>query len=117
MLSTMDSMFHVYKTGRMTVIGFDGRGLRDPLTAAACQEGLLHLVDQHDCEVLVVDLMDVSIVSSWILGILAAVKSRGVRVELYHPSAEIRDVLSTTHLDELLHIRHEWAEMPEKSAC
>lgn len=112
MLSKMNSMFHVYKAGRMTVIGFDGRGLRDPLTAAACQEGLLQLIDQHECEVLVVDLMDVSVVSSWILGILAAVKSRGVQVELYHPSAEIRDVLSTTHLDELLHVRHDGAPTP-----
>lgn len=117
MPTMQDSLFHVYKTGKLTVIGFDGRGLGDPVISETCREGLLRLVDRHACEVLVVDLMDVGIVSSWILGILAAVKSRGVRVELYHPSAEIREVLSMTRLDELLHVRHESAEMPVKSVC
>jgi anti-anti-sigma factor len=110
MLTTMDALFHVFKTGKLTVIGFDGRRLSDPAAAQECRERLLRLVDEHDCEVLVVDLMDVGVVSSWVLGILAAVKSHGVRVELYHPSGEIRNVLSSTHLDELLHIRHEGVE-------
>lgn len=112
MLKTRDSLFHVFKTGKLTVIGFDGRWLSDPSAAQECREKLLSLIDEHDCEVLVVDLMDVGVVSSWVLGILAAVKSHGVQVELYHPSGEIRNVLSTTHLDELLHIRHEAVDAP-----
>ena len=109
-------MFHVYKTGKLTVVGFDGRLLSEPMTAEPCRDRLLQLVDHHDCEVLVVDLMDVPIISSWVLGILAAVKSHGVEVELYHPTAEIRGVLSTTHLDDLLHIRHDAAAPPSRSA-
>ena len=116
MLTSQDSVFHIYKTGKLTIIGIDGRRLSEPNTAHQCQEGLLRLIDQHDCEVLVVDLMDVGIVCSWVLGILAAVKSHGVQVELYHPSTEIRGVLSTTHLDQLLHIRHLESAKPAKTA-
>lgn len=99
------NLFHVYKTGRMTVIGFEGRHLSDPLAATIVRDQLLSMIDHHACEVLVVDLMDLGIVSSWILGVLAAVKQSGVLVELYHPSPEIEEVLRVTHLESLLHIR------------
>ncbi len=102
--------FHVYKRGKMTVIGFDGRTLNDSSQADQARDGLLELIHHHDCQVLVVDLMDVDVVSSWILGILAAIKQRGVDVQLYHPSPEIRDVLSVTHLDSLLPVRHQNAD-------
>ena len=97
--------YHVYKRGKLTVVGFDGRRLNDESQASQARDQLLHLIDHHDCQVLVVDLMDVSIVSSWILGILAAIKQQGVDVQLYHPSEEIRDVLSVTHLDQMLPVR------------
>jgi len=99
--------FHVYKTGKLTVVGFDAKHLSEPSSQAACRDELLLLVGNHACEALVVDLMDVSVVSSWVIGILAAVKKHGVDVELYHPSADIREILRTTHLDDLLHIRHD----------
>jgi anti-anti-sigma factor len=105
----MHRHFYVYKTGKLTVIGFDGRHLREPGGSEACRDELLRLVDSNACEVLVVDLMDVDIVSSWILGVLAVVRSKGVDVELYHPSAEVRDVLAVTHLDDLLHVRDDFS--------
>lgn len=98
-------LFHVYKTGRMTVIGFDAKHLEDPLHAASVQDQLLEMVKTHSCEILVVDLMNVSIVSSWILGVLAAIKRNGIDIELYHPSNELKEVLDVTHLDKLLHVR------------
>lgn len=102
-----DSSLHVYKKGMLTVIGFDGRQLNDTHHVSRCRDELLELVDHHNCQVLVVDLSEVGLVSSWILGILAAIRQRGVSVELYHPSPDMRGVLSMTHLDELLHVRHE----------
>jgi anti-sigma B factor antagonist len=99
--------FHVYKRGRLTVVGFDGRSLNEPGLESRCRDELLALIGNPECQVLVVDLMEVQLVSSWILGILAAIKRQGVEVELYHPSAEIRNILSVTHLDEMLHVRHE----------
>jgi anti-anti-sigma factor len=101
------SSLHVYKTGKLTVIGFDGRQLNDAHHVGRCRDELLELIDHHDCQVLVVDLSEVGLVSSWILGILAAIRQHGVAVELYHPSPDMRGVLSMTHLDDLLHVRHE----------
>ena len=105
----MHRYFHVYKVGRLTVIGFEALHLADPKVQAACRDHLLQLITDHTCEVLVVDLMGVTLVTSWVLGILAAVKSHGITVELYHPSPVIRDVLHTTRMNEILHVRHEGA--------
>lgn len=46
------------------------------------------------------------------LGIMAAVKSHRIRVELYHPNAAMREILHNTHLDSLLHVRHETTASP-----
>lgn len=99
--------FHIYKSGPMTVVGFDGAGLDNNEFAAECRDALLGLCESHGCQVLVVDLMEVDIVSSWILGVLAAVKRQGVEVEVYHPSEDVRNVMRVTHLDQVMHVRHE----------
>ncbi len=97
--------FHTFKMGKFSVIGFDARYLDDESCKDECQENLLKLVDTHDCQILAVDLEDVGLVSSWVLGILAAIHKRGVEVCLYHPSTDIQGVLQVTHLDELLSVR------------
>jgi anti-sigma B factor antagonist len=100
-----ENLFHVYKSGRMTVIGFDGKYIIDPLHSDSIREHLLAMIERCDCEILVVDLLEVGVVSSWILGILTAIQKTGVQVELYHPSKEMQDVLDVTHLSSYLHVR------------
>ncbi len=102
--------FYVYKRHNFTVVGFDGRMLNDPLHAVEARDRLIELADLRGCQVLAVDLQGVDILSSWILGVLAAIKSRGVDVQLYHPSPEVNHVLRVTHLDELLPVRHGYAD-------
>jgi anti-anti-sigma factor len=99
-----NNVFYTYKTGRLTIIGFDGRHLNDGETEQH-QEALLNLIKEHLCEILIVDLMDVPVVSSWILGVLAGIHRQGVRIELYHPTVTMREVLEVTHLNRMLHIR------------
>lgn len=103
----MNAYFHVYKTGKLTVVGFEARHLADPQCQDACRDELQYLTQSHGCKILVVDLMEVSAVNSWVLGILAALQKRGVEVELYHPSPEIRKILVTTHMGDHLHVRHD----------
>lgn len=103
----MNPYFHVYKTGKLTVVGFDAMHLSEPRCQSACRDELLRLIEDHSCEVLVVDLMEVTVVTSWVIGILAAVKKYAIDVELYHPSPVIREILRKTHLDDLLHVRHD----------
>lgn len=97
--------FHVYKKGRLTVIGFDGKHLANRDNQEGVRDSLLALLTTQDCQILAVDLMEVQIVSSWVLGILAAVHQSGVSVQLYHPTASLQEVLETTRLDTLLHVR------------
>ena len=98
-------IFHVYKTGTLTVVGLHGQHLLEPRTVDECRDELLALIGSDDCQVLVVDLVDVGILSSWVLGILASVHLQGIEVHIYHPASDMRDVLKTTHLDELLNVR------------
>ena len=99
-----DELFYTYKTGPLTIIGFDGRHLTGQ-NPERYQEALRSLLNQNLCEILVVDLMDVPVVRSWVLGILIALHKQGIRVELYHPTLTMREVLENTHLDTILHIR------------
>lgn len=89
----------------MTVIGFDGKYIDDPIHTNPIREHLLEMIERSDCEILVVDMLDVGVVSSWVLGILAAIQRSGVQVELYHPSKEMQDVLEVTNLSNYLHVR------------
>ena len=97
--------FHVYKTEKLTLVGFDGEHLSKPSEVSDVRDALLRLLEGRQCETLVVDLMDVTVTSSWVLGVFAALRQHGVAVELYHPSKVIKDVLETTHLDTVLHVR------------
>ena len=97
--------FHIFKRGKLTIIGFEAKHLDNCNEVADCRDRLLEIADSHACEILVVDLMDVGIISSWVLGVLAAVQKRGIEVHLYHPSKEIRGVLDATRLHELMKVR------------
>lgn len=108
--------FHVFKCGKLTVIGFDATHIDNPICAHDCQTVLFELLEQHECDVLAVDLSDVPAIASWILGILAAVRQRGTRVDLYHPSEDLDGVLTVTHLDQLLPKRG-FAESSNKPAA
>jgi anti-anti-sigma factor len=98
-------IFHVYKTGTLTVVGLNGQHLLEPRTVDECRDELLELIGSDDCQVLVVDLVDVGILSSWVLGILASVHLQGIEVHIYHPASDMRGVLEMTHFDELLNVR------------
>ena len=98
---------HVFRTGRLTIVGFTAIEALRPERIDDCRRQLERLVDEHGCQDLIVDLCELPIVSSWILGLLAYVQRAGTRVHLYHPSAEIRDILRRTHLDQVLDVRCE----------
>jgi anti-anti-sigma regulatory factor len=112
----MDRGYYAYKSGRLTVIGFDCRRVLQDEHCATVTGELLEFLSQHSCEILVVDLMDVPIVNSWILGVLAAIRQRGIRVEIYHPSEVMDDMLAVSHLDRLLHVRHRGMHHEERPA-
>lgn len=107
MRTDVDRYFHVFKAGRLTVVGFTATEVLSLDNVESCRRKLQQLVDEHACQELVVDLYDMPVVSSWILGLLAYIRTRGVLVHLYHPSPAVRDVLQISHLDRLMDVRGE----------
>lgn len=105
MTEEIDKLFHVYKKGRLTVIGFNARQATSREHAAACRERLMDIIEEHSCQDLIVDLAEMPIVSSWILGLLVAVQQSGIRVHAYHPSKEVGEAINVTGLDTLFDMR------------
>lgn len=94
----------VYDVGATTVVGFGGRDVLDSVNLAVCRDEVLDLIARHDVEVLAFDLTGVVLVPSGLLGLLASLRNNHVDVHIYNPSADVREVLEITHLDELMPI-------------
>ena len=96
------SSLEVYQAGELTVIGFGGREVLDNMNVAECRDELVALIRDHHCKVLAFDLTRVRLIPSGLLGLLASIRKQGVEVHLYNPSADIREVLEITKLDQVL---------------
>lgn len=92
----------VYEVGPRTVVGL-GHEL-DELELLECRTELNQLVDQYECKVLALDLSGARMVPSAVLGALTSVYKRGVKVHVYNPSSEVREVLRITRLDRILQV-------------
>jgi len=98
------SNLEVYQAGELTVIGFGGREVLDDMNVSECRDELVELIRTHDCKVLAFDLTRVRLIPSGLLGLLASIRKQGVEVHLYNPSADIREVLEITKLDQVLQL-------------
>lgn len=94
----------VYKTGPLTVVGFGGQEVLDQVNIAVCRSEIMKLIELNKTEVLAFDLTGVKLIPSGLLGLLASVRNQGVKIQLYNPSEDVREVLSVTHLDTVLEI-------------
>lgn len=99
-----DPVLHVYSVGPTTVVGFGGKDVLDNVNLALCRTEVVQLIEAHSAEVIAFDLTGVKLMPSGLLGLLASLRNQGVEVHLYNPSLDVRDVLSITHLDQLLSI-------------
>jgi anti-anti-sigma factor len=69
------------------------------------QSQLEELVSQHESKTLAIDMTPVNFLPSSFLGLLTSLAKTGLRVELLHVSATVRDSLETTKLDQFFSIR------------
>ena len=107
------SIFAVVETGERTVIALhDWRSawkrcwsFEETAVLQEIRGELNDLIGQHQCKVLAIDVTDVVLMPSAVLGILVGWTSRGVKVELLHPSESVRQTLAVTKLDQLLTVR------------
>jgi anti-anti-sigma regulatory factor len=95
----------IYQTGELTVVGFGGKDVPDEVCIAAYREQLLDLIAEHGTKVLAFDLTGVLLVPSGMLGVLTTLRQRVDRLEIYNPSADVREVLRLTKLERLFDIK------------
>jgi anti-anti-sigma factor len=107
------SIFAIVETGERTVIALhDWRSTRqrcwtgeETAVLQEIRDELDDLIGQHQRKALAIDVTDVDIMPSAVLGLLVGLTSRGVKVELLHPSESFRQTLAVTKLDQLLTVR------------
>ena len=58
----------------------------------ACRDELFALVGFDKCQMLVIDLEAVGVISGWVLGILASVQQQGIEVHIDHPAHDMHGV-------------------------
>lgn len=105
MATAVPGVLNVYQTGPVTVVGFAGKDVPDEVCIAGYRDQLFKLIEDTKCEVLAFDLTGVILVPSGMLGVLVSLRKRLERIELYNPSADIREVLEMTKLISLFEIR------------
>lgn len=103
--AAVPGILRVYQTGSLTVVGFAGQDVPDEVCIAAYRDQLFQLIEESHCQVLAFDLTGVVLVPSGMLGVLVSLRKRLERVELYNPSADVREVLEMTKLITLFDIR------------
>ena len=100
-----EGVMHVYQTGPLTVVGFAGRDVPDEVCIAGYRDQMNKLIEEHQVQVMAVDLSGVKLVPSGMLGLLTSIRKKVVRVELYNPSDDVREVLRITNLEKLFDIK------------
>ena len=66
---------------------------------------ILQLVENNNCQTVAFDLTGVQIVPSGILGLWASLNQADIKVEVYNPSDDIREVLEITRLNQLIEVK------------
>lgn len=95
----------VYQTGELTVVGFGGQDVPDEICISGYREQLIRMIDEFKVKVLAFDLTGVTLIPSGMLGVLTSLRSKVDRIELYNPSADVREVLQMTRLEQLFEIK------------
>ncbi|MCA9064329.1 MAG: STAS domain-containing protein [Planctomycetaceae bacterium] len=105
---TEDGLLKVYSVGPITVLGFAGQDVPSEFNAAHYRAAISDLVRLHDSHTVAFDLTGVQLVPSGMLGLLVSLtrmKETPLKVQLFNPSDDIREVLSITKLDRMLELR------------
>ena len=99
-----NNMVEVVKYGKTTVISFQSKGIPRSAFINDFRVELLELLDTCQTELLGVDLLGIPYIPSALLGVLSSARLRVDELHLYRPSANVRNILQTAKLDQLMRI-------------
>ncbi|MFH5803434.1 hypothetical protein [Alienimonas sp. DA493] len=93
--------FTLYRHGEVTAVGWDGAAEIDPDPEEFLRE-VADLAAGADAKALAVDLTGLERYPPGLLGGLPELTRRGVRVLLFNPTPDVREMLRVSHLDRQL---------------
>jgi anti-anti-sigma factor len=107
----------VWKSEDVHVVRFDGHQVLDIVTADGIGDELYDLIDQPDCQNLLLDFSGIVGLSSVMLGKLLVIRmkmqcKRG-QLKLCESGPELHEVFSETKLDQIIDIRESEADALE----
>jgi anti-anti-sigma factor len=103
-MTRIADVFHLHKTGRLTLIGVNPEGVTDYLRIEQCRNELVSILEQAGCVVVRFDIAGIPFLASGVLGLFVSLRKAGVEVQLQNASEHVREVLRVTKLDQLVEL-------------
>ncbi len=97
-------IFQVYRAGSLTVVGFRGHDIPAGFWIGGYRDALKNIIKEYECEELAFDFTGVTTVPSGLLGLFVSLGDLGVKISLYNPSGDVREVLDATSLNDMVEI-------------
>lgn len=104
---TEDGLLRVYSAGTVTVLGFGGNDVPSEFNAAHYRAAITDLLRLYNSGIVAFDLTGVRLVPSGMLGLLVSltrIAGLPLRVQVFNPSDDVREVLSITKLNRMIEV-------------
>ena len=104
---TEDGLLKVYSVGPVTVLGFSGKDVPSEFNVAHYRAAISDLLRFNNSSIVAFDLTGVRLVPSGMLGLLVSltrIPSHPLKVQIFNPSADVREVLAITKLNRMIEI-------------
>lgn len=104
---TEDGLLKVYSSGPVTVLGFGGEDVPSEFNASHYRAAITELLKQNSSSIVAFDLTGVRLVPSGMLGLLVSltrIEGLPLKVQVYNPSVDVREVLAITKLNRMIEI-------------
>lgn len=103
-------ILRIDRRGKICIVGFKNRDFLDVETFTALQSELRRLVEETECETLVIDLDGTERLPSGVFGFFASLIGLGVDLKISNASEHIISILRTTRLHERIQICDDLAQ-------
>ncbi len=104
---TEDGLLKVYSVGPVTVLGFAGQDVPSEFNVAHYRAAISDLLKISNSSTVAFDLTGVRLVPSGMLGLLVSltrIPNLPLTVQIFNPSADVREVLAITKLNRMIEI-------------
>ena len=93
--------------GETTVLSFGSSEVLDQINLAVCRDQITEIVKRNQTKTLAFEMSGVRFIPSGMLGLLASLRDLVAKIQILNPSADVREVLEITKLDQIFEVRDE----------